>query len=652
MKKITTFFAVTLFSITTAFSQAPAASNAIMLQGFHWDSNAETSWTKLYEISGEIAGYFDYVWLPPAAASTGGTGYHPTQWSNQNSAWGSEAKQKQLIAYLKSKNCKAIADIVVNHRWNMSTWCDFYPDNFGITTPYGSSFQFTVKHIVGNDPMYSNPSAEAACRNNTDKGANKPSQYEMYGAARNLDHSNSYVRSAVKAYLYFMKNEMGYDGWRYDFAKGFAPSYFGEYNQAGGGEISVGEHFTYGHDQAWNQVMGWINGTAGSGEAYKSMAFDFPMKGAALIGSSLNYSNMAWSDNGTMRPAGLAHSPQSRRYAVTFVDNHDTYRESDKKFSGNIQQANAYILSSPGIPCIFYPHWRNAADRTAIENMMKARKAVGLHSESNVEVQTPAGNAYYKAFGVGTCGEMLTYIGGSSSSWDVPSGGGWTLNCSGTGWAIYTKITNTACGTAYTNKIANGVNPSPDPTFTSITLTAIVPASWTAPKIHVWAGTTQLTVGAWPGQAMTRVEGNKYKIDLSWATPVSEVGVVINNGTSSGTLQTIDLFASGSTCWELEATPTMGGKYNATVSATCQATSATNEVEAGKVSIYPNPVENTLNIDAEKEISQVTILSVSGQNIMVSNQNTIDISALSSGIYFLKIEFANSQVVFDKFLKK
>jgi len=230
MKKLFTLFAVVLFSISTVFAQAPAQSQAIMMQGFYWDSNNTTSWSQLYQISGDISGYFDYVWLPPSAASSGGTGYHPRQLSNQNSAWGSEANLKKLINALKSNTagpCKAIADIVVNHRDNMTTWCDFFPDNFGGTyNNSGSPWQFTTQHIVGNDPMWTNTSATASCRSTptSQRGANKPSQYEMYGAARNLDHTSTYVQNATKAYLRWMKNEMGYDGWRYDFAKGFAKS--------------------------------------------------------------------------------------------------------------------------------------------------------------------------------------------------------------------------------------------------------------------------------------------------------------------------------------------------------------------------------------------------------------------------------------------
>ena len=630
--KIFITLCVGLLTLNSIQAQAPANSNAIMLQAFYWDSNAATSWSQLYNMAGDISGYFDYAWLPPSAFSSGGTGYHPKQWSNQESAWGSAEKLKQLINYLKSHNCKAIADIVVNHRDNVSNWCDFYPDNFGT---YGS-FQFTSAHICRDDEA--NYDSKSECKGQI-TGANDTG--EKYGAARDLDHTNTYVRNAVKAYLKWMRNEMGYSGWRYDVAKGFSAQYFGEYNDAGGAEISVGEYWDGDYNALWN----WVNGTG-----KKSMAFDFAFKFSALNGglASNSYGNMAWMDGSTPRPAGLVHSPQSRRYAVTFIDNHDTYREASK-YNGDVQKANAFMLSSPGIPCVFYPHWRD--NKTAIQNMMKARKAVGLHSESDVQVQNTSG--YYKAYGKGTCGEMLTFIGSNNSQWagDAPNGGGWTLNCSGTGWAIYTKIDQTSCNTAYQQKITNGVNPPPCTKFTSLTITAEVPAAWTAPKIHAWViGGAQITTGAWPGQAMTKVSGNKFTITFSGFAETCEVGVVINNGAASGTLQTIDLTATEkNTCWTIENAPTVGSKYNATK---CANVAIDYIEESLRTAIYPNPAQTELRIYTSETIVLSEIQSVAGQRIKSFTGKQVSVADLSAGIYLLTLYKADGSLQTLKFIKE
>lgn len=619
------------------FSQAPAQSDAVMLQGFYWDSNDETSWQKLYYISGDISGNFDIVWLPPSAFSSGGTGYMPKQWSNQNSTWGADYELVRLIDALKANDCRSMADIVVNHRDTKSTWVDFFEDDFG---SYGK-FQFTPKVICKNDEAVTTGHLSANEAGDWDTGDN-------FDGTRDLDHNNTYVREAIKAYLKWMKNEMKYDGWRYDMVKGFDGKFINEYNNAGKAYISVGEYWDGNYDAVW----GWINATGKT-----STAFDFPMKFSALNQglAAGNYAAMAWEDGITKRPAGLIHSQQSRRYAVTFIDNHDTYRE-ESKYRGDVQQANAFILSSPGIPCVFYPHWRD--NKEAINAMIKARKSVGLHNESDVEVQHTDG--YYKAYSIGTCGSMLTYIG-PSSNWagDAPVGGGWTKACGGTNWAMYTNTTDPSCGTAHQAGIDKGINPSVPEPFTSITITVEVPSSWTSPKIHVWnkgvSGNPQITTNPWPGDAMEKVVDNRFTITLSDFESTEEIGIVFNNGAASNALQTIDLSASSTeSCWVIDATPTVGSKYYAKEDSDCFGASSVESTTARNIFLFPNPADDYLIINYDKTTTeQIQILDISGKTLIcyldeqISEDMKIDISSLSSGIYFVKIGTQTS-----KFIKK
>lgn len=87
-------------------SSVPSACTDVMLQGFYWDSNQDkafgnTRWNTLYAMTSEITAYFDLVWLPPSAKSSGGVGYLPAQYSNQNSAWGSRAELEKLIVQMQ-----------------------------------------------------------------------------------------------------------------------------------------------------------------------------------------------------------------------------------------------------------------------------------------------------------------------------------------------------------------------------------------------------------------------------------------------------------------------------------------------------------------------------------------------------------------------
>ena len=55
------------------------------------------------------------------------------------------------------------------------------------------------------------------------------------------------------------------------------------------------------------------------------------------------------------------------------------------------------------------------------------------------------------------------------------------------------------------------------------------------------------------------------------------------------------------------------------------------------ISIYPNPVKNILTIDG-LVVQDVVIYSVLGKEVVkMSNQNTIDVSSLSKGVYFIKV---------------
>ena len=405
------------------WAQAPAESEDVMLQAFYWDSQKETGWIELEAFAPEIAPFFSVVWLPPSASAEGGgavggnnVGYHPRQWNNQTSCWGTAENLKKLIATLHEKGVKVLADIVINHRAGNTDWGNFTADDFGT---YGS-YQLTAEHICRNDEMNTDPGAGSW----NGKATGAYDTGENWGGARDLDHTSTYVQEDCKAYLAWLKGDYGYDGWRYDFVKGFSGTYVGLYNEASQPYISVGEYW----DGSYDNVAAWIEKTE-----RQSMAFDFPMKYAALNNGLQRgqYSNMSWiEDKTTWRPAGMIHHHNYNRLAVTFVDNHDTYRDANK-FTGYVDQAYAFILSSPGIPCVFWPHWRGTY-RKDIEKMIQVRRTAGIHSESDVKVT--AKSTYYESVAIGHNGSLITRIGYAAPT-TVPEG--YFLAADGNNWAMY-----------------------------------------------------------------------------------------------------------------------------------------------------------------------------------------------------------------------
>lgn len=79
----------------------------------------------------------------------------------------------------------------------------------------------------------------------------------------------------------------------------------------------------------------------------------------------------------------------------------------------------------------------------------------------------------------------------------------------------------------------------------------------------------------------------------------------------------------------------------------------TDKFEKAGFKMYPSPADTTLNVAYNGDI-KVSIVNASGQQILsrsISNQGSIDVSGLSSGVYFLKA-VANGESIVKKFIKK
>jgi len=78
-----------------------------------------------------------------------------------------------------------------------------------------------------------------------------------------------------------------------------------------------------------------------------------------------------------------------------------------------------------------------------------------------------------------------------------------------------------------------------------------------------------------------------------------------------------------------------------------------NEIKNKEISLYPNPTTSQLTINTTEQIKSINILDVSGKTVkaITPNNNTIDVSDLTNGIYFLKIETENG-IVTSKFIKE
>ncbi len=150
-------------------------------------------------------------------------------------------------------------------------------------------------------------------------------------------------------------------------------------------------------------------------------------------------------------------------------------------------------------------------------------------------------------------------------------------------------------------------------------------------------------------------------------TSTSLNGLTITSNATGVTYQWIDCDNNAPINGETSAsyTATVNGNYAVVVTdGNCSDTSAcvaitTVGVEdlsdiAGTISIYPNPVINVLNIDTDNlNINTISVVSTTGQTIKTINTatNTVDVSDLASGIYFLQIQTPKG-IVSKRFIKR
>ena len=74
-------------------------------------------------------------------------------------------------------------------------------------------------------------------------------------------------------------------------------------------------------------------------------------------------------------------------------------------------------------------------------------------------------------------------------------------------------------------------------------------------------------------------------------------------------------------------------------------------IEKPKVSIYPNPVNDVLNIESPEAIDSVEIFDLLGKQILVSSNKTIEVGALQKGIYIVKIN-TDTGTLIEKIIKQ
>ncbi|KAK8484351.1 hypothetical protein V6N11_049625 [Hibiscus sabdariffa] len=355
---------------TVKISSGTGSGFEILCQGFNWESHKSGRWyMELQEKASEISSLgFTVIWLPPPTESVSPEGYMPKDLYNLNSRYGTIDELKELVKSLHKVGLKVLGDVVLNHR------CAHFKNQNGIWNIFGGRLNWDDRAVVADDPHF--------------QGRGNKSSGDNFHAAPNIDHSQEFVRKDLKEWLGWLREEIGYDGWRLDFVRGFWGGYVKDYLDASEPYFAVGEYwdslsYTYGEmdhnqDAHRQRIIDWINATNGT-----AGAFDVTTKG--ILHSALERCEYWRLSDQKGKPPGVVGWWPSR--AVTFIENHDTgSTQGHWRFPGGKEmQGYAYILTHPGTPAVFYDHIFSHY-RSEIAALISIRNRNQIHCRSMVKI--------------------------------------------------------------------------------------------------------------------------------------------------------------------------------------------------------------------------------------------------------------------------
>jgi alpha-amylase len=436
------FLAPLLPSIPAIAQERARVESEIMLQGFNWESAVRPGggwYNVVNSLSREIkdAG-FTSVWLPPPSEAVpspdqppvpgvvDSRGYMPLRYYNLNSMYGSVYELRNLLASLRSQGVSPIADIVINHRAAMNR------DNYGrwnvFDAPVWGTWAIVREHV------------ELGATGGPDSGV-------VYPFAADLDHANTTVRRDLTEWMLWLKNEVGFTGWRYDFSKGYSGTFVGEYNSATRPGFSVGEYWTeldyscfgglacYDQDRHRQRIVDWIDSTwenSGRGPEFASAAFDFTTKG--ILQYAIRTGEFWRLRDSLSRAPGLIGLWPAK--SVTFIDNHDTGSTQRHWVFGDFDQVRkgyAYILTHPGVPTVFWDHYFDWGMKQDIKALMAIRRRNGIRSTSSLVIEAAQKDLYAATID----GRVAVKIGSGDWSPERTQRAPWRLTYSGNNFAVW-----------------------------------------------------------------------------------------------------------------------------------------------------------------------------------------------------------------------
>jgi alpha-amylase len=327
----------------------------VMMQAFYWDCPREEGreyewWNYLKENIPHLAELgFTALWLPPVhkAGNLSGPsmGYDPydyydlgefDQKGSIKTWFGSKSELLELIKTAHEHGFGLIADMVINHN-------------------NGADEEELNPIINQNRWTLFNPASQQFKRNWECFHPNYHEEWDegQFGDMPDLSHGNPYVWEEILKLAKWMIEEIGFDGFRYDFVKGYGARTITAIQEHP--YTRDGQAFQpYGVAEYWDNagaIINWANASNFSTQNPVD-AFDFPLR--ELLKSLCDSYGFSLHDLVTWDTV-LGKQTQT---TVTFVENHDL-RDEGRGIVNDKLLAYSYIFAHEGYPCVFWKDYYN-----------------------------------------------------------------------------------------------------------------------------------------------------------------------------------------------------------------------------------------------------------------------------------------------------